>query len=106
MDKSKVSASKMEKTEDTVRNLFERKFTRLPTHIMSQMKEAQKKNQLKELIRLQNEMIEGMSCFDESLKLKLQINVDMIGQDMNLWDYQIKKFREETKRNHPKKRVD
>ena len=52
VDKSKISSQLIPKTQDSVKNLFERKFTRLPTSIMNQMKEAQKKSQMKELIRL------------------------------------------------------
>ena len=36
-------------------------------------------------------MIEGMSCFDETLKLKIQMNVDMIQQDIHQWQTQLQK---------------
>ena len=37
-------------------------------------------------------MLEGLSCFDQSTKLKIQMNIDGIKSDMSLWD--------EIKENH------
>ena len=42
-------------------------------------------SQQRRQILLQKEILEGLSCFDQSLKLKIQMNIDTIQQDMAAW---------------------
>lgn len=41
-----------------------------------------------------------MSCFDETLRVKIQMNVDMISQDLNLWNKQQQNFAAQVKESH------
>ena len=39
----------------------------------------------KRISEVQNELIENLFMFDENLKLKLQMNLDLIQQDYQIW---------------------
>ena len=48
---------------------------------------------------ISNELIEGMSHFDENLKLKLQMNVDLISQDQAVWLEKMQKYHQNIRSN-------
>ena len=53
----------------------------------------------KKINEIQNELIEGMSHFDENLKLRLQMNVDLVSQDQEVWQEKMKRFALNIKNN-------
>ena len=46
----------------------------------------------KKINDIQNELIEGMSHFDDNLKLRLQMNVDLVSQDQEVWHEKMLRF--------------
>ena len=46
---------------------------------------AEKVRFKKKFDELQDNLIENMSCYDQNLKLKLQMNLDLVNRDQQIW---------------------